>query len=135
MPRKADKGTGRGRGRPREPRALSAQALAHARELTQYYDPAQPPLAPISQQDMGGGVGHVGGEQQEVVADASVIDLTEDAASSSNGVTSLSTHTNAASSEQTCSGSEHAELNIPPIFFQKHIPAKNGVGGGTISLI
>ena len=86
MPRKAKKGTGRGRGRPRGPRAPSAQDLAHTRELTQYYDPAQPPLAPVFQQDTGGGVGHEVGEQQEVDADASVIDLTEDAASSSNVV-------------------------------------------------
>ena len=103
MPGKADKGTGTGRGRPRGPRAPSAQDLAHTRELTQYYDPVQPPLAPVFQQDTGGGVGHVGGEQQEVDTDASVNDLAEDAASSSNVVTSLSTHTNAASSEQTCS--------------------------------
>ena len=103
-PGKADKGTGTGRGRPRGPRAPSARDLAHTPEITQYYGPEQPPLAPVFQQDTGGGVGHVGGEQQEVDTDASVNDLAEDAASSSNVVTSLSTHTNAASSEQTCSG-------------------------------
>ena len=53
MPGKADKGTGTGRGRPRGPRAPSARDLAHTPEITQYYGPEQPPLAPILQQDTG----------------------------------------------------------------------------------
>ena len=108
MPGKADKGTGTGRGRPRGPRAPSARDLAHTPEITQYYGPEQPPLAPILQQDTGEVQLMSGASSRRLTlcmtdTDASVNDLAEDAASSSNVVTSLSTHTNAASSEQTCS--------------------------------
>ena len=95
------RGGGRGRGRPRGPRPPSARDLAHTPAITTFYGWEQQPIAPIFQQHTGGGAAHVGNEEQEGVA--SVVDLTEDASSSSNVMTSPSAQTNAVTAEKTCS--------------------------------
>ena len=95
------RGGGRGRGRPRGPRPPSARDLAHTPAITTFYGSEQQPIAPIFQQHTGGGAAHVGNEEQEGVA--SVVDLTEDASSSSNVMTSPSAQTNAVTAEKTCS--------------------------------